>query len=993
NDADANVGNEVVTGLSFDTGTGVLSLTQNAGTSPITEDLDGRYALASGNITGSGTATQVAFFNGANSITSSANLYWNNTNSRLGIGTTNPSAPLEIERTGAGIQICLVLDNDNADGNEGERISFAAQDSWRDHAWIDVQRNGTQSSANMYFKVRNYWNRDPATAMTIKGYWSETESGGDVGIGTTSPSYKLDVSGTGRYTGALTIGAYTLPTSDGSSGQVLTTNGSGSVNWQSVPGDNWGSGTWTVTDGTTPSTVSQGQSVTFTGGTGISTSQSGRTLTITNTAPDQTVTLTGGTGISVSGSYPDFTITNTSPWSSSSNDYIQNQSSTDQSASFRISGNGYIAGNVGIGTSSPGAKLDVAGNVRISGYYTSTHNGDIMRVPNSSDNTGNIIFTQTNYNNIDFSAYQGYMGFYEVGGDGWVWRFGTSNDKSKLWTKYDLTLDAGGGDVVTMGKVGIGTTSPVDKLEIAGNTRITSGDLLFDASGTVRTIIDWYGGDVNGVGIAICGGARTIIGGGESASTAAPNLLATTERLDLTSDYDIMFTTNVQSGWASRVDAMYIASAGDVGIGTTSPSYKLDVQGTGRFTGALTIGAYTLPNTDGTSGYVLKTDGAGNVSWQTDDGGTDNQTLSYNPATDEITISGGNTIDITEVNTTVDGCSGCLDIGTEVVDPGGLADGDDNTWQANTQAQNGYVLAGGTNYNMVWKTDGSGNPAWRADDDTDADADPSNEYNTGASWNDGTNTFTISDGGGDVSAVITGFMDSSTDNWVNESGDVMTGAITYSGLSGATAINLGNADIINGNQIRIGDPGEGFQLDGGSSGTIGIYIIDDATDNILQIGGNSANQLYLRLNNAGTGDFDLDVNGDADISGNLVVSGTGNFSGQVTIPITPTANAHAASKQYVDAHTDGDADPSNEYNTGMSWNDGSNTVSVTDGGGTQSAVITGFLESEVDGTIGNEVVTSLSFDTGTGVLSLTQSAGTSPITEDLDGRYLTSGDN
>ncbi|RKZ29609.1 hypothetical protein DRQ33_08650, partial [bacterium] len=35
--------------------------------------------------------------------------------------------------------------------------------------------------------------------------------------------------------------AYTLPTSDGSSGQVLTTNGSGSVNWQSVPGDNWGS--------------------------------------------------------------------------------------------------------------------------------------------------------------------------------------------------------------------------------------------------------------------------------------------------------------------------------------------------------------------------------------------------------------------------------------------------------------------------------------------------------------------------------------------------------------------------------------------------------------------------------------------------------------------------------------------------------------------------------------------------------------------------------
>ena len=32
----------------------------------------------------------------------------------------------------------------------------------------------------------------------------------------------------------------------------------------------------------------------------------------------------------------------------------------------------------------------------------------------------------------------------------------------------------------------------------------------------------------------------------------------------------------------------------------------------------------------------------------------------------------------------------------------------------------------------------------------------------------------------------------------------------------------------------------------------------------------------------------------------LDVSGTGRFTGQVTIPVTPTANAHAASKQYVD---------------------------------------------------------------------------------------------
>ena len=51
------------------------------------------------------------------------------------------------------------------------------------------------------------------------------------------------------------------------------------------------------------------------GGTGISSTYDdvNGTLTLANTSPDQTVTLTGGTGISTSGTYPNFTITNDSP--------------------------------------------------------------------------------------------------------------------------------------------------------------------------------------------------------------------------------------------------------------------------------------------------------------------------------------------------------------------------------------------------------------------------------------------------------------------------------------------------------------------------------------------------------------------------------------------------------------------------------------------------------------------------------------------------------
>jgi len=84
-------------------------------------------------------------------------------------------------------------------------------------------------------------------------------------------------------------------------GQVLKYNSSTSV---------WENSTDTVGTGT----VTQ---VNATAGTGISVSGSpittSGTLTITNTAPDQTVSLTGGTGISTSGTYPNFTITNSSP--------------------------------------------------------------------------------------------------------------------------------------------------------------------------------------------------------------------------------------------------------------------------------------------------------------------------------------------------------------------------------------------------------------------------------------------------------------------------------------------------------------------------------------------------------------------------------------------------------------------------------------------------------------------------------------------------------
>lgn len=53
----------------------------------------------SGTITGSGAATQVAFWNGTSTITGSNNLFWDSTNNYLGINTNTPTTALDIHHS------------------------------------------------------------------------------------------------------------------------------------------------------------------------------------------------------------------------------------------------------------------------------------------------------------------------------------------------------------------------------------------------------------------------------------------------------------------------------------------------------------------------------------------------------------------------------------------------------------------------------------------------------------------------------------------------------------------------------------------------------------------------------------------------------------------------------------------------------------------------------------------------------------------------------
>ena len=95
-----NAGSGVIHTLISDATTG-----RNLNIPQISGDADfcfstGNCAGAGSSITGSGTPTQIAFFSGGvQNITSDSNLYWDNTNKRLGLGASAPVATLDVQST------------------------------------------------------------------------------------------------------------------------------------------------------------------------------------------------------------------------------------------------------------------------------------------------------------------------------------------------------------------------------------------------------------------------------------------------------------------------------------------------------------------------------------------------------------------------------------------------------------------------------------------------------------------------------------------------------------------------------------------------------------------------------------------------------------------------------------------------------------------------------------------------------------------------------
>jgi hypothetical protein len=154
-------------------------------------------------------------------------------------------------------------------------------------------------------------------------------------------------------------------------------------------------------------------------------------------------------------------------------------------------------------------------------------------------------------------------------------RWSVSSISNGALTFWDLDAVAERMRINTSGSVGIGTTTPAEKLSLAGSTGTTFG-LSLEPSGwggakhrlTVPTSGDSSMWSFNWNGSAIDASYAP------SAITLAQGLIQ-------------FYTTGSANVPAER---MRIDGSGNVGIGTTSPSTKLDVNGIGKFGASAYIG-------------------------------------------------------------------------------------------------------------------------------------------------------------------------------------------------------------------------------------------------------------------------------------------------------------------------------------------------------------------------------------------------------------------
>ena len=229
-------------------------------------------------------------------------------------------------------------------------------------------------------------------------------------------------------------------------------------------------------------------------------------------------------------------------------------------------------GDVGIGTTSPGARLHVS---------SGTANEDcVVIIESDTDNND-----ETSNPRLELRQDAG----------GVVGRLGYRNNTNslELINQYAEALYLGTSNttdltILSNGKVGIGTTSPNQKLTIKGTDQYVAAE---------QTNYVWGGTTTIGVrmGTDATAGLLDFRRWTGSATTHGTALIT---QANLDGGYGLDFRVDTQSSnTVATTSRMFLSASGEVGIGTTSPSQKLHVSSGDQSTARI-----RLSNTNTSSG-------------------------------------------------------------------------------------------------------------------------------------------------------------------------------------------------------------------------------------------------------------------------------------------------------------------------------------------------------------------------------------------------------